>query len=64
VLWNRLQSTGFTNIDFGGFLATNIANQNQLPGWLLTAAGSTSFGFLANWTGSNAVPTPVTCSSP
>jgi lysophospholipase L1-like esterase len=54
LLWNRLQTTGFTNIDFvgtlppqgcgvaydgdneghGGFLATNIANQNQLPGWL------------------------------
>jgi lysophospholipase L1-like esterase len=53
-LWNRLQSTGFTNIDFvgtlprrrcgvaydgdneghGGFLATKVANQNQLPGWL------------------------------
>jgi lysophospholipase L1-like esterase len=54
LLWNRLQSTGFTNIDFvgtlppqgcgvaydgdneghGGFLATNIASQNLLPGWL------------------------------
>ena len=54
LLWNRLQSTGYTNIDFvgtlppqgcgvahdgdneghGGFLATNVANQNQLPGWL------------------------------
>lgn len=54
LLWNRLQNTGHTNIDFvgtlppqgcgvpydgeneghGGFLATNIANQNQLPGWL------------------------------
>ncbi|SDJ54248.1 GDSL-like Lipase/Acylhydrolase family protein [Nonomuraea jiangxiensis] len=54
LLWNRLQSTGHTNIDFvgtlppqgcgvsydgdneghGGFLATNVANQNQLPGWL------------------------------
>jgi lysophospholipase L1-like esterase len=54
LLWNRLQSNGFTNIDFvgtlppqgcgvsydgdneghGGFLATNVANQNQLPGWL------------------------------
>ena len=54
LLWNRLQNTGFTDIDFvgtlppqgcgvahdgdneghGGFLATNIANQNQLPGWL------------------------------
>ncbi len=54
LLWNRLQSSGQTNIDFvgtlppqgcgvahdgdneghGGFLATNIANQNQLPGWL------------------------------
>src|SRR5688572_777119 len=53
-LWNRLQSTGYTNIDMvgtlpaqgcgvahdgdneghGGFLATNIANQNQLVGWL------------------------------
>ncbi|MEV1290198.1 cellulose binding domain-containing protein, partial [Micromonospora sp. NPDC049679] len=54
LLWNRLQNTGHTNIDFvgtlgpqgcgqpydgdneghGGFLATNVANQNQLPGWL------------------------------
>jgi lysophospholipase L1-like esterase len=54
LLWNRLQSTGFTNIDFvgtlppqgcsvsydgdneghGGFLATTVANQNQLPAWL------------------------------
>ncbi|GIH20884.1 cellulose binding domain-containing protein [Rugosimonospora africana] len=54
LLWNRLQSAGYTNIDFvgtlppqgcgvaydgdneghGGFLATNIANQNLLPGWL------------------------------
>ncbi|MET8861773.1 cellulose binding domain-containing protein [Nonomuraea sp. NPDC004580] len=54
LLWNRLQSTGHTNIDFvgtlppqgcgvahdgdneghGGYLATNIANQNMLPGWL------------------------------
>jgi lysophospholipase L1-like esterase len=54
LLWNRLQSTGYTNIDFvgtlgpqgcsvpydgdneghGGYLATNIADQNLLPGWL------------------------------
>jgi lysophospholipase L1-like esterase len=54
LLWNRLQNTGFTDVDFvgtlppqgcgvahdgdneghGGFLATNIANQNLLPGWL------------------------------
>jgi lysophospholipase L1-like esterase len=54
LLWDRLQRTGFTNIDFvgtipgggcsvahdgdneghGGFLATGIANQNLLPGWL------------------------------
>jgi lysophospholipase L1-like esterase len=55
LLWDRLQRTGFTNIDFvgtipgggcnlanwdgdndghGGFQATGIANQNQLPGWL------------------------------
>src|SRR5689334_10954091 len=54
LLWDRLQRTGFTNIDFvgtipgggcsvahdgdneghGGFLATGIADQNQLPGWL------------------------------
>lgn len=58
LLWNRLQSTGYTNIDFvgtlnnqndcgitfdgdndghGGYLATNIATQNLLPGWLATA---------------------------
>jgi lysophospholipase L1-like esterase len=54
MLWDRLQRTGFTDIDFvgtlpgggcsvahdgdneghGGFQATGIANQNQLPGWL------------------------------
>jgi lysophospholipase L1-like esterase len=54
LLWNRLRSTGFTNIDFvgtlppqgcsvpydgdneghGGILATNMANQSQLPPWL------------------------------
>jgi lysophospholipase L1-like esterase len=54
VLWNKLQSTGYTSIDFvgtlgpqgcgvpydgdneghGGFLATAVAQQNQLPGWL------------------------------
>ncbi|WP_027344382.1 cellulose binding domain-containing protein [Hamadaea tsunoensis] len=54
LLWNRLQSSGYTNIDFvgtlppqgcgvaydgdneghGGYLATNIANQNLLPAWL------------------------------
>ncbi|MEU9832318.1 cellulose binding domain-containing protein [Streptosporangium sp. NPDC048047] len=54
LLWNRLQSSGYTDIDFvgtlppqgcsvahdgdneghGGYLATNIANQNLLPGWL------------------------------
>ncbi|MGR6923506.1 cellulose binding domain-containing protein [[Actinomadura] parvosata] len=54
LLWNRLQSTGHTNIDFvgtlppqgcgvpydgdneghGGYLATNVANQGLLPGWL------------------------------
>ncbi|MFJ6952639.1 cellulose binding domain-containing protein [Micromonospora aurantiaca (nom. illeg.)] len=54
LLWNRLQSTGHTDVDFvgtlgpqgcgvpydgdneghGGYLATNVANQNLLPGWL------------------------------
>ncbi|MFJ8577473.1 cellulose binding domain-containing protein [Micromonospora sp. NPDC093277] len=54
LLWNRLQSTGYTDVDFvgtlgpqgcsvpydgdneghGGALVTNVANQNQLPGWL------------------------------
>lgn len=54
LLWNRLQTTGYTNVDFvgtlppqgcgvahdgdneghGGYLATNIANQGLLPGWL------------------------------
>jgi lysophospholipase L1-like esterase len=58
-LWNHLQTTGFTNIDFvgsqpgggcpggfpydpddeghGGFAATGIADQNQLPPWLAAA---------------------------
>ncbi|MEH1099622.1 cellulose binding domain-containing protein [Micromonospora sp. CPCC 205561] len=54
VLWNRLQSSGHTDVDFvgtlgpqgcgqphdgdneghGGYLVTNVANQNLLPGWL------------------------------
>ncbi|NUR93496.1 MAG: cellulose-binding protein [Nonomuraea sp.] len=54
LLWNKLQSNGYTDIDFvgtlppqgcgvahdgdneghGGYLATNIANQGLLPGWL------------------------------
>jgi mannan endo-1,4-beta-mannosidase len=54
LLWQHLENTGYTDIDFvgtlpapgcgfpydgdneghGGYLATNIANQNQLPGWL------------------------------
>jgi lysophospholipase L1-like esterase len=59
-LWHRLQTAGYTNIDFvgtqsdgggcnpgysydfdheghGGFAATGIANNNQLPPWLATA---------------------------
>lgn len=54
LLWNRLQDTGYPDIDFvgtleppgcgvpydgdneghGGVLVTNVADQNQLPGWL------------------------------
>ncbi|MBV1852990.1 cellulose binding domain-containing protein [Catellatospora tritici] len=54
LLWNRLQSAGYTNIDFvgtlgpqgcgvaydgdneghGGYLVTNVADQNQLVPWL------------------------------
>ena len=54
LLWQRLQNTGYTNVDFvgtlpaqgcgftydgeneghGGFLVTNVADQNQLVGWL------------------------------
>jgi mannan endo-1,4-beta-mannosidase len=54
LLWQHLQSTGFTNVDFvgtvrntycsgsfdadneghGGYAATGIADNNQLPGWL------------------------------
>lgn len=54
LLWQHLQQTGYTDVDFvgtlpaqgcgfphdgeneghGGFLATGIANQNLLPGWL------------------------------
>ncbi|MGC9665554.1 cellulose binding domain-containing protein [Planosporangium sp. 12N6] len=59
LLWNRLQTTGYTNIDFvgsvpdggcnygfsydgdneghGGYSATGIADQNQLPPWLNAA---------------------------
>ena len=61
MLWNRLQTTGYTNIDFvggvsdgggcnpgytydfdheghGGFSATGIADNNQLPPWLAAAS--------------------------
>ncbi|SBT53023.1 cellulose binding domain-containing protein [Micromonospora auratinigra] len=54
VLWNRLRSSGYSDVDFvgtlgpqgcalpydgdneghGGYLVTNVANQNLLPGWL------------------------------
>lgn len=54
ILWNRLQDSGYRDIDFvgtlgpqgcgqpydgdneghGGALVTNVADQNQLPGWL------------------------------
>jgi lysophospholipase L1-like esterase len=59
MLWNHLQTTGYTSIDFvgsvpdggcnygfsydadneghGGFSATGIADQNQLPPWLAEA---------------------------
>ena len=37
------------NVDYNGTLA---------PGATVT------FGFIANWTGSNGVPAPVTCTSP
>ncbi|GAA1008164.1 hypothetical protein Aple_071050 [Acrocarpospora pleiomorpha] len=59
LLWHRLQTSGYTNIDFvgsdpdggcnygfaydgdheghGGFSATGIADQNQLPPWLAAA---------------------------
>ncbi|MEU4252701.1 cellulose binding domain-containing protein [Amycolatopsis sp. NPDC026612] len=57
LLWDRLQRTGYTNIDFvgsqpgggcsvpfdgdseghGGYAATGIADQNQLPPWLAAA---------------------------
>jgi lysophospholipase L1-like esterase len=60
-LWNRLQTTGYTNVDFvggvsdgggcnpgfsydhdheghGGFSATGIADNNQLPPWLAAAS--------------------------
>jgi lysophospholipase L1-like esterase len=57
VLWNRLQDTGYTNVDMvgtldnstscgavfdgdneghGGYLVTDVASQNMLPGWLST----------------------------
>jgi lysophospholipase L1-like esterase len=58
LLWSRLQTSGFSNVDFvgslndstscgtlydgdneghGGYLATNILSQNQLPAWLASA---------------------------
>ena len=46
------------------FLATNVADQNQLVGWLAAIGpnASVTFGFIGSWTGSNTAPAP-TCTA-
>ncbi|MFI5915989.1 cellulose binding domain-containing protein [Dactylosporangium sp. NPDC051541] len=53
-LWNGTQSTSGANVT-----VRNVSYNATIP-----ANGTTTFGFLANWTGSNTVPTPISCSSP
>jgi acetylxylan esterase len=78
LLWSRLQSTGYSNVDFvgtldnstscgtpydgdneghGGFLATNILRDNQLPGWLSAARPDVVMMHLGTNDVWNAVPT-------
>ncbi len=80
LLWNRLQSTGHTAIDFvgtlgpqgcgqpydgdneghGGYLTTNVANQNLLPGWLsATRPDIVLMHFGTNDVWSNIAPTTI-----
>lgn len=80
LLWNRLQSAGFTNIDFvgtlppqgcglpydgdneghGGALVTQVADQNQLPGWLAaTGPDIVLMHFGTNDVWSNIAPTTI-----
>ncbi|MEV0427254.1 cellulose binding domain-containing protein [Micromonospora sp. NPDC050495] len=80
LLWNRLQTTGYPDVDFvgtlgpqgcsvpydgdneghGGYLVTNVANQNLLPGWLNATRPDvvlTHFGTNDVW--SNIAPTTI-----
>ncbi|MGC4805289.1 cellulose binding domain-containing protein [Micromonospora sp. DT233] len=80
MLWNRLQSTGHTDIDFvgtlgpqgcgqpydgdneghGGYLVTNVANQNLLPGWLAaTRPDIVLMHFATNDVWSNVAPATI-----
>ncbi|MET7710371.1 cellulose binding domain-containing protein [Micromonospora sp. NPDC005413] len=79
-LWNRLQTTGYPNVDFvgtlgpqgcgqpydgdneghGGYLVTNVANQNLLPGWLsATRPDIVLMHFGTNDVWSNITPTTI-----
>jgi outer membrane protein assembly factor BamB len=53
-LWNGTQTTSGT-----GVTVRNVSYNAAIP-----ANGTTTFGFLANWSGANAIPSPVTCTSP
>jgi hypothetical protein len=68
MLWNRLQTTGYTDIDFvggvsdgggcnPGYTASPYALTNETYNNVVGAGGSVTFGFLGNWTGTNANPT-------
>lgn len=52
--WNGTATTSGASVT-----VRNVAYNGNLP-----ANGSTTFGFLASWTGSNAVPASFTCTSP
>ncbi|GHJ44514.1 hypothetical protein Cs7R123_18560 [Catellatospora sp. TT07R-123] len=80
LLWNRLQSAGYTNIDFvgtlgpqgcgvaydgdneghGGYLVTNVADQNQLVPWLAaTLPDIVIMHFATNDVWSNRAPSVI-----
>ncbi|WP_432995350.1 cellulose binding domain-containing protein [Dactylosporangium sp. CA-233914] len=53
-LWNGTPTTSGANVT-----VRNVTYNVTIP-----AGATTTFGFLAGWNGTNAVPSPVTCSSP
>jgi cellulase/cellobiase CelA1 len=50
-LWNGVLTQSGSAV-----MVANASYNGNLP-----LNGSTSFGFIANWNGSNAVPTDITC---